>query len=330
MPQKKILQRIALFFAGMSCALSLTACNCPTTDKPLQVTCDCASSASDKAQCPQAQSPTQNADASPKNDAANKGQNGMNTAFDKENVFRKGSLNEAYAQYFIGNSYLNPLTDSAAPIPMSNVTFEPGTRNNWHIHQATSGGGQMLICTAGEGWYQEQGKPPVSLKPGMVINIPAGVNHWHGAKANSWFSHIAISVPGENTKTDWLNPVTDEEYAKLPLAENPAQIAPKVTAGRDALGEFAPKFAQLNDDVLFGEVWARQDKLSTRDRSLITVTSLVSSGIFDSSLEHHIRNAKNNGVTAQEMAEALTQLAFYAGWPKAWAAFRLAKNIYAE
>lgn len=104
----------------------------------------------------------------------------------------------------------------------------------------------------------------------------------------------------------------------------------KVTAGRDELGAFAPKFAQLNDDVLFGEVWAREDKLSARDRSIVTVTALMASGILDSSLQFHIQNAKNHGVTAGEMAELLTHAAFYAGWPKAWAALRLAKNVYTE
>lgn len=102
----------------------------------------------------------------------------------------------------------------------------------------------------------------------------------------------------------------------------------QVTAGRDALGEFAPKFAELNDDVLFGQIWSREDKLSPRDRSLVTVTALVSSGILDSSLQYHIHTAKENGVTKEEMAEILTQLAFYAGWPKAWAAFRMAKEVY--
>ncbi len=104
----------------------------------------------------------------------------------------------------------------------------------------------------------------------------------------------------------------------------------KQTAGREQLGDFAPKFAELNDDVLFGEVWAREDKLSLRDRSLITVTSLIASGITDSSLKFHIMEAKNNGLTKQEISEAITHIAFYAGWPKAWAAFRLAKEVYDE
>lgn len=103
-----------------------------------------------------------------------------------------------------------------------------------------------------------------------------------------------------------------------------------VTAGRDQLGDFAPKFAELNDDVLFGEVWAREDKLSARDRSIVTVVSLISSGVLDSSLQFHIGNAKNHGVTAEEMAEIITHAAFYAGWPKAWAAFRMAKEVYGE
>ena len=105
-------------------------------------------------------------------------------------------------------------------------------------------------------------------------------------------------------------------------------MAVKQTAGRTQLGEFAPKFAELNDDVLFGEVWSREDKLSARDRSIVTVTALMAGGVLDSSLEFHIREAKKNGVTKEEVAEILTHAAFYAGWPKAWAAFRLAKEIY--
>ena len=104
----------------------------------------------------------------------------------------------------------------------------------------------------------------------------------------------------------------------------------KVTAGRDALGDFAPKFAEFNDDVLFGEVWSREAELSPRDRSLITVTALMSSGILDSSLKYHMTKAKENGITKEEMAEVLTHLAFYAGWPKAWAAFNMAKEVYGE
>lgn len=136
--------------------------------------------------------------------------------FDKENVFGLGKPNEAFAKYFIGNSYLNPLTNPKdTSVFLANVTFEPGCRNNWHIHKSTNGGGQLLICTAGSGWYQEEGKDAISLVPGMVITIPANVKHWHGAKKDSWFSHIAIEVPGENNEAVWLEPVTDEEYNNL-------------------------------------------------------------------------------------------------------------------
>lgn len=120
--------------------------------------------------------------------------------FDKENVFGKGSPNDGFAAYFSGKSFLNPLTDpKKCPLFFANVTFEPGCRNNWHIHHAKSGGGQLLICTAGSGWYQEFGKEAVSLEPGVVITIPANVKHWHGAKKDSWFSHIAVEISGEDT-----------------------------------------------------------------------------------------------------------------------------------
>ena len=135
--------------------------------------------------------------------------------FEKVNVFGKGNSNDAYAEYFVGNSYLNPLVDNTSPIFLANVTFEPGCRNNWHIHHASKNGGQILICTAGYGWYQEEGKPAQSLKPGDVVVIPANVKHWHGASANSWFSHLAVEVPGEDTSNEWCEPVSDEEYNKL-------------------------------------------------------------------------------------------------------------------
>jgi quercetin dioxygenase-like cupin family protein len=136
--------------------------------------------------------------------------------FDEINVFGIGNPNDAYAQYFDGRSYLNPLTEpGACPVFLANVTFEPGTRNHWHIHHADKGGGQLLICTAGEGWYQEEGKEAVSLTPGTVITIPANVKHWHGAKKDSWFSHIAVEVPGENTSAEWLEAVSEEDYNAL-------------------------------------------------------------------------------------------------------------------
>ena len=130
-----------------------------------------------------------------------------------DDIFGRGEPNDAFAQYFIGQSYLNPLTGE--PVSIVNVTFEPGCRNNWHIHHAATGGGQILLCTAGSGWYQAAGEEPVSLEPGSVVTIPAGLKHWHGAKADSWFSHLAIAVPGTDTHNEWCEPVTDEEYGQL-------------------------------------------------------------------------------------------------------------------
>lgn len=136
--------------------------------------------------------------------------------FDQINIFGLGNENSAYAQYFVGNSFLNPLTvPGECAVFLANVTFEPGCRNHWHIHHAKSGGGQVLICTAGEGWYQEEGKDAVSLAPGMVVTIPPNVKHWHGAKKDSWFSHIAVEVPGEETSNEWLEAVDDADYHLL-------------------------------------------------------------------------------------------------------------------
>lgn len=136
--------------------------------------------------------------------------------FEKQNTFGFGQENTGYAQYFIGKSFLNPLTNpEECPVFLANVTFEPGCRNNWHIHHADKGGGQILICTAGEGWYQEEGKEAMSLIPGSVITISPEVKHWHGAKADSWFSHIAVEIPGDNNSNEWCEPVSDDVYQHL-------------------------------------------------------------------------------------------------------------------
>lgn len=141
----------------------------------------------------------------------------MNEAdFNQENIFGKGIQFANLQPYFTGDFFINPLTEfGKCPVFMANVTFEPGCRNNWHIHHAKTGGGQVLICTAGEGWYQEEGKEAVSLVPGMTITIPAEVKHWHGAKADSWFSHIAVDIPGEEASSEWCEAVSDEVYKNL-------------------------------------------------------------------------------------------------------------------
>ena len=135
-------------------------------------------------------------------------------------VFPIGAPNDGFAQYFSGQSYLAPV--STEQVKIFNVTFEPGCRNNWHIHEADKGGGQILVCVAGRGYYQEWGKEPQELHPGDVINIMPGVKHWHGAAPDSWFSHLAVEVPGENCRSQWCEPVSEEEYGGMATNKNEA------------------------------------------------------------------------------------------------------------
>ena len=131
---------------------------------------------------------------------------------EEREMFPTGEENVAYNKYFTGTSYLCPV--STEQVFIANVTFEPGCRNFWHIHHAKSGGGQILICVRGRGWYQEWGKPARALKAGDVVNIPAGVKHWHGAASDSWFAHLAVEVPGVETQTEWCEPVSDAQYSE--------------------------------------------------------------------------------------------------------------------
>lgn len=135
------------------------------------------------------------------------------TAHENSMLFPIGAPNDGFKQYFTGQSYLAPLSTEQAGI--YNVTFEPACRNNWHIHHAKKGGGQILICVGGRGYYQEWGKEAQILVPGDVVNIPPEVKHWHGAAPDSWFSHLAVEVPGEETSNEWLEPVEDKDYNKL-------------------------------------------------------------------------------------------------------------------
>ena len=130
-------------------------------------------------------------------------------------IFGLGEENKAYEKYFVGKSYLKLLSNPKDPIAISNVTFEPGCRNNWHKNNAKKGGGQVLICVDGYGYYQEEGKEAINLKPGDIVEIKPGVKHWHGARKDSWFSHLAFEIPGEETSNEWLEQVSDEEYSKL-------------------------------------------------------------------------------------------------------------------
>lgn len=134
-------------------------------------------------------------------------------AYQKSIMFPIGNTNDAFAQYFVGQSYLAPVCGQ--PFPIFNVTFEPGCRNNWHVHHADKGGGQLLICVGGRGYYQEWGKDAIEMTPGTIIEIPEGAKHWHGAAPDSWFSHLAFEIPGENPSNEWLEPVSDADYGKL-------------------------------------------------------------------------------------------------------------------
>jgi quercetin dioxygenase-like cupin family protein len=135
------------------------------------------------------------------------------TPFDQ--IFPLGGTNDELGAYFVGQSYLAPLVGGS--VPVGNVTFEPGCRNNWHIHHGADGGGdQILLCTAGSGWYQAEGEEPVSLGPGTSIRVPTGTKHWHGAKADSWFSHLVFTTPGTNVHNEWLEPVDPAYYDSLP------------------------------------------------------------------------------------------------------------------
>ena len=174
--------------------------------------------------------------------------------FQREMIFPIGEPNTAYAKYFTGNSYLARISDEQVHI--ANVTFEPGCRNNWHIHHATKGGGQMLIGVAGRGWYQEEGKPAQEILPGTVIHIPANVKHWHGAAADSWFAHLAFEISGENASNEWLEPVTDEEYGKIEVNMNSMQSNHKVLVAYFSATGVTARAAQKVAEATGGEVYA--------------------------------------------------------------------------
>ncbi len=231
-----------------------------------------------------------------------------------------------YNKYFTGTSYLKFLNQ--AGVNVCNVTFEPGCRNYWHIHNAKKDGGQFLLATYGRGYYQEEGKEAIELLPGDYVYIKPNVKHWHGAAKDSVFSHIAIEVPGSDCSTTWCEMVSDEDYLKANEIHKNEKVIQ--TAGRDALNNLAPEFARLNDDILFGEVWSRTSYLDLKKRSILTVVALTSTGITDSSLKYHITNARRNGVSSNELCESLTHIAMYVGWPKIWAALRYVKEIYED
>ena len=235
------------------------------------------------------------------------------------------------AENFTGTVWVDQPFQSAAPGRTSGarVTFEAGARTAWHRHPL----GQTLIVTNGLGRVQRWGDAIDDIRPGDVVWIPAGQKHWHGASPTAGMSHIAIVEQLDGKNTDWMEKVTDEQYAgplRATAGGKVATTAPAATGtatpAQRLIGDFSPKLVQLTDDVLFGDVWARP-QLSPRDRSLVTISALIAMNRPDQ-LRPHLVRARDNGVTQEEIVESITHLAFYAGWPSAITAVTVAKEVF--
>jgi 4-carboxymuconolactone decarboxylase len=219
---------------------------------------------------------------------------------------------------FTGVVRVLPLFDSTATsrASSSSVTFEAGARTAWHTHPR----GQMLIVTTGVGRVQRWGGSVNEMRVGDVVRIPAGVKHWHGAAPTQAMTHVAVQEHLDGRFVEWQEQVTDTQYG----GQVPARDA-QPSRAQQLMGDIAPKLALLTDSVLFGDVWARTG-LSRRDRSLVTVSALIAMNRPDQ-LKSHLALARENGVTRDELVEAITHLAFYAGWPSALTAIAVAKDV---
>jgi 4-carboxymuconolactone decarboxylase len=220
---------------------------------------------------------------------------------------------------------VDPLFQANAPARTSGslVTFESGARSAWHTHPL----GQVLIVTAGTGRVQRWGDPVDEIRQGDVVWIPPGQKHWHGASPNSSMAHIAIVEALDGKGVDWMEKVSDAQYGAAIRAQPPTTAVPP-SAGKQLMGDIAPKLAALTDNVLFADVWERPG-LSKRDRSLATVAALIAMNRSDQ-LRSHLARARDNGVTEEELIEAITHLAFYAGWPSAVTAVGVAREVFGK
>jgi 4-carboxymuconolactone decarboxylase len=231
----------------------------------------------------------------------------------------------APAEHFTGWARIEPPFKATSPARVSGarVTFDAGARTAWHTHPL----GQTLIVTAGTGRVQRWGDSVEEIRPGDVVWIPPGQKHWHGAAPGSSMTHIAISEQLDGKTVDWMEKVSDAKYA-APLRGQAAApgAGPRPRPSQAAMGSFAPKLAQITDDVLYGDVWERPE-LSKRDRSLATVAALIGMNRPDQ-LRSHLRIARQNGVTQEELIETITHLAFYAGWPSAVTAIGVARELF--
>jgi 4-carboxymuconolactone decarboxylase len=235
---------------------------------------------------------------------------------------------QAPAEHFTGSVRVDQPFQAQAPGRTSGavVTFAPGARTDWHSHPL----GQTLIVTRGVGRVQRWGDPVEEIRPGDVVWTPAGQKHWHGASPTEGMSHIAIGERLDGESVAWMEKVSDAQYDASPRPQPAAAAGPDAapvhqpTRAQQLMGDFAPKLAQLTDDVLFGDVWARP-QLSPRDRSLATISALIALNRPDQ-LRSHLLRARDNGVTEDQIAETITHLAFYAGWPSAVTAVTAARE----
>jgi 4-carboxymuconolactone decarboxylase len=225
------------------------------------------------------------------------------------------------AEYFTGPVTVTPLFPARQGFPSAaNVTFSAGARSAWHTHPA----GQQLIVTAGRGLTQQWDGPVEEIRTGDVVWCPPGVKHWHGAAPDAPMTHVAVTAAVDGRNVEWMEKVTDAQYhAPRPA---PARSAPGPSAAQKLFGDVAPKLADLTDNVLFGDVWARPG-LSQRDRSLVTVSALIALNRPDQ-LNHHFARALQNGLSEEALVETLTHLAFYAGWPNAINAAAVARQVF--
>ena len=242
-------------------------------------------------------------------------------------ITRSGSQSsrQGPAENFTGSVRVHPLFEANAPARTSGslVTFEPGARTSWHTHPL----GQVLIVTAGAGRVQRWGDPVDEIRQGDVVWIPPSQKHWHGAAPNSSMAHIAVVEQLNGKSVEWMEKVSDPQYgAPLRSQGGSTDGAGQPRPSQKAIGDFAPKLAELTDNVLYGDVWERPE-LSKRDRSLVTVAALVALNRPDQ-LRSHLVRARENGVEQEELIETITHLAFYAGWPNAVTAIGVAREVF--
>jgi 4-carboxymuconolactone decarboxylase len=235
------------------------------------------------------------------------------------------------AENFTGTVGVEMIQEATSPSPLNiaRVTFAPGARSAWHSHPM----GQTLIVTTGAGWVQQEGGEKQEIKVGDVVWTPPGVKHWHGATATDRLTHIALTEQQPDGKrVEWMEKVSDAQYNALAKVQaTPAPVRLSVTNNRPsarALGDFAPKLAEITDDVLYADVWERP-QLSRRDRSLVTVAALIAMNRPDQ-LRSHLTRARANGVSKEEVVETITHMAFYAGWPNAVSAIAIAKEVFQQ